>query len=158
MTIPAYNPVPVTNANIVTFITTDPLGVGFAAIRSASPGADTPLLTPANAAGVNYQVPSDPITASALLDLIDAGEFSTMTTAQLTQLQTILDTQTVSIGGAAAQAKLNSLLASYAKSLAAVQAKYTRNGSPWEYYFGAGQVATVSQLDAARNSGSGNNF
>jgi hypothetical protein len=150
----------INNANIVTFIVTDPLAVGFLAIRTASPGVDAPLLAACNSntgLGAGTKAGS-PITAAALLDLISASEFSAMTTAELTQLQTILATQTVNVGNAPSQAKLNSLFANYLVSLDAIQATYSQPASPWEVYFGAGQVATTALLDAARNSGSGGNF
>jgi hypothetical protein len=158
MTIPAYSPVPVNNASIVSFITTDPLSLGLAAIRTASPGADAPLLAVLTPAGASYPVPSSPITAAALLDLVNAGEFSSMTNAELTQLQTLLTAGSINVGTAPAQAKLNSLFADFPTSLAAIRATYTRNGSPWEYWFGAGAAPTTSILDAARNSGGGSQF
>ena len=153
-------PVALSNANIISFITSDPRSVGFSAIRTAHPGADQPLIDAANnASGPGAgTVAGDPITASALLDLIDGDEFNTMTTAQLTQLQTILAVQTVDAGTTPTQGKLSALFSSYAKSLASVQASYTRPAGPWEVYFGKGNVATAQLLDAARNSGSGNNF
>lgn len=150
----------VTNANVVAFIKTDPLHVGFAAVLTASPGQDAPLLSLCNSVsspGAGTKAGS-PVTAAALLDLVDAAEFSSMTTAELTQLQTILAAGNVNVGGAPAQSKLNALLATYARSLAAVQLTYTQPATPWEVYFGAGQVATTSILDAARNSSGGNQF
>lgn len=158
MTIPAYNPVAITNASIITFIVSDPLGVGFAAIRSANPGADAPLLSAANAISQSFQVPNSPMTSANFMQLIDSGEFATLTTAEESQLTLMLSPGVLNIGTAAIQADLNALFANYPKSLAAIKAQYTQSASPWAYYFGEGQVATQSQLDQARNSGSGNNF
>ena len=151
---------PVTNANVITFIVSDPRSVGFAAIRTANPGADSPLVAAANSttgpgAGT---VAGDPITASDLLDLLDATEFASLTTAQLSQLQTIMSAGTVNMGSSATQAKLTTILADYATSKAAVTTKFTRAASPWEVYFGKGNQCSGSILDDARNSGSGSNF
>lgn len=153
-------PVPVTDANVITFIKTDPLSVGFAAILTASPGTDQPLVDAANNAEGpgSGTVAGDPITGAALMDLIDADEFSAMTTAQLTQLQTILAAQTVNMGSSPTQQKLSSLFAEYATSKAQIEASYVRPAGAWEVYFGKGNLATASILDHARNSGAGHNF
>ena len=158
MSLPSYNPVPVTSANIITFIVSDPLSVGFSAIRTASPSSDGPLEIAANAVSDLYPVPNSPLTASQLLNLINATEFNAMTTAQLTQLSTIFSVGSITVGLSAMQTKLNTLFDSYPTSLASIQSAYTQSGSPWQYYFGVGQSATNSLLDNARNSGSGNNF
>ena len=65
----------VTNANIITFIVSDPRSVGFSAIRTAHPGLDGPLVDAAsNASGVGSGVvPSDPISKTDLYGLIDPG-------------------------------------------------------------------------------------
>lgn len=153
-------PVALTNANVVTFIKTDPLHVGFAAILSSNPGQDAPLIAAANNAGGpgSGTVAGDPITAQELLDLVDGGEFNTMTGPQLQQLTTIMSAGNVDMGSAASQSKLSTLFTTYAKSLAAIQAMYSRPAGPFEVYFGKGNVCTVAILDAARNSGSGNQF
>lgn len=150
----------VTDANIITFITTDPESVGFSAIRTAHPGDDSELLAAANSTTGpgSGTVAADPITAQALLDLINSDDFNTMTTAQLTTLQTIFAAQPVNMGSVPTQEKLSALFADYATSLAAIEAAYVRPAGPWEVYFGKGNVATAQLLDHARNSGSGNNF
>jgi hypothetical protein len=152
--------VALTDANVVTFITTDPRAVGFAAIRTANPGADAPLIAAANntsgpGAGT---VAGDPISSQALLDAIDGVEFNAMTSPQLQQLQTIMTPGNVDMGSAPSQSKLTTLLASYATSKAAIEAKYNRAAGPFEVYFGKGNICTQQILDSARNSGAGNNF
>lgn len=148
------------NANVIIFITTDPRAVGFAAILTASPGQDAPLVTAANNASGpgSGTVAGDPITSQALFDLVDAAEYGAMTSPQLASLQNFLSLQNVDMGSAASQLKLNNLFASYAKSLAAIQSVYTRAAGAFECYFGKGNVCTAAILDAARNSGAGNNF
>lgn len=151
---------PVTNANVVTFITSDPRSVGFAAIRAANPGADAPLLAAANnpsgpGAGT---VAGDAITPAALSDLISASEWNTMTAAQYQALADLKANGTILVGNAPTQAKLNLLFADYPTSLAAIQATYTRAAGPWETYFGKGSLATTALLDAARNSNGGSQF
>lgn len=158
MTLPAYSPVPVTNANIITFIVSDPLAVGFAAIRTANPGADGPLMTAANAVSGAYQVPNSPMTAANFEQLFNAEEFATFTTAMEAELSLILQPGVINIGSTAIQADLDALFASYPLTLAAVRGQYTQAASAWAYYFGAGQTATQTVLDQARNSGAGNNF
>lgn len=152
--------VALTDANVVTFIKTDPLHVGFAAILTANPGQDAPLIAAANNASGpgSSTVAGDPITSQALLDAIDASEFNAMTSPQLQQLQTIMTPGNVDMGSAQSQAKLTALLASFATSKATVQAKYTRPAGAFEVYFGKGNLCTQAILDSARNSGSGNNF
>jgi hypothetical protein len=152
--------VAVNNANVISFIVSDPLHVGFAAIRAANPGSDGPLIAAAN--NVNGPgagtVAGNPITPAELEDLIDAGEWETLTTAQLASLGNLDNLGTILIGSPATQAKLNELFANLPKSLAAIQAAYTRPAGPWEVYFGVGQQASINVLDAARNSGAGGNF
>lgn len=150
----------VTNANIITFIVSDPLNVGFAAIRTANPGADQPLINASNNASGpgSGTVVGDPITAQALFDLVDGGEYSAMTSPQLQSFQNFLVLQNVDMGSAPTQSKLSTLFASYLKSLTAIQGVYNRAAGPWEVYFGKGNLCTQALLDAARNSGSGNNF
>lgn len=149
-----------TNANVVAFIVSDPRSVGFSAIRTAHPSEDGPLIEAANntsgpGAGT---VSGDAITSSALLDLIDAGEFVTLTTAQLAQLQTIMSAGVVNVGAVSTQDKLATLLADKATSLANVSARFTRPAGPWEVYFGKGNQAGVGVLDDARNSNGGSQF
>ena len=150
----------VTDANVITFIVSDPRSVGFSAIRAAHPGDDNALIVAASSTDGpgSGTVGADPITSSDLLDLVAAGDFSAMNSAQLAQLQTILSAGSVNIGQSASQAKLDSLFANFATTKATLQSNYTRPASPWEVYFGAGQAPTISILDHARNSGSGNNF
>lgn len=152
--------VALTDANVVTFIKTDPLHVGFAAILTADPGQDAPLVTAANnvSGPGSGTVAGDPITSQALFDLIDATEYAAMTSPQLQSLQNFLTLQNVDMGSAPAQLKLNNLFSAYSKSLTAIQSAYTRPAGPFEVYFGKGNVCTAAILDAARNSGSGNNF
>lgn len=152
--------VALTDANVITFIKTDPLHVGFAAILTADPGQDAPLVAAANNASGpgSGTVAGDPITSQSLFDLVDAGEYATMTSAQLQSLQNFLTLQNVDMGSVPSQAKLNNLFASYSKSLTAIQGVYTRPAGPFEVYFGKGNLCTAAILDAARNSGAGNNF
>lgn len=152
--------VALTNANIITFIKTDPLHVGFAAILTANPGQDQPLVDAANNASGpgSGTVAGDNMNSADFFDLIDGDEYNAMTGPQLQSLSTIMSAGTVKLGSAATQAKLDPLLASYPKSLAKVQAAYTRPAGPWEVYFGVGKICDAGQLDAARNSGAGNNF
>ena len=144
-----------TNANVITFITTDPYSVGFAAIRAAHPGSDPELIAAANSKtgpGSSTE-PADPISAAALIDLIDADNFAAMNTAQLSQLDAITQAGTVNIGVSSTQAKLNAVFSGMSTTLANLTNAYTKPASPWERYFGAGQVADTNTLDNARNSG-----
>lgn len=152
--------VALTDANVVTFIKTDPRSVGFAAILTANPGADAPLIAAANNASGpgSGTVAGDPITSQALLDLVDATEFNAMTTAQLTQLQTIMTPGNVDMGAGQSQGKLTALFASFATSKAAIEGKYNRAAGAFEVYFGKGNVCTQAILDSARNSNGGNQF
>lgn len=152
--------VALTDANVVTFITTDPRSVGFAAIRSANPGADQPLVDAANNASGpgNGTVAGDTISSQDLFDLVDADEYAAMTSPQLQSLQNFLTLQNVDMGSASSQLKLNNLFANYANSLAAIQATYTRPAGAFEVYFGKGHLCNATILDSARNSGAGNNF
>lgn len=158
MTIPAYNPVAINNASIISFMKTDPLGLGLVAIETANPGSDPPLLAAVNAVNPAFQVPADPMSADAFEQLFDPGEFATFTTAMEAQLQLMLTPGTLDIGTPSIQADLDALFANFPKTLANVRAAYTQSASGWAYWFGVGQTATQTQLDAARNSGSGNNF
>lgn len=149
-----------TNANIIAFIVSDPLHVGFAAIRAANPGADAPLLAAANNAsgpGAGTK-PGPAMAANAVFSLLDAGEWITLTEPEEGSWNQMVAAQPMLMGDPGWQAKFNALFANYPKSLAAIQAFYTQPASPWEVYFGAGQVATTAELDAARNSGAGSNF
>lgn len=152
--------VPVTDANVVTFIKTDPRNVGFAAILTADPGQDQPLIDAANNASGpgSGTVAGDAITSQALFDLVDAAEYAAMTSPQLQSLQNFLTLQNVDMGSVATQQKLDNLFANYATSRVAIQAKYTRPAGAWEVYFGKGNLCTGAILDSARNSGAGHNF
>jgi len=150
----------ITSQNVINFIVQDSRNVGFLSIRQSFPGANQPLLDAANnVSGPGFgSVAGDPISATDFLDLLDATEFNALTTAQLAQVNTLMAPGTITMGSSRTQEKLNAILANYATSLAAVQAKYTRSGSPWEMTFGKGSVADNETLNTARNSGSGNNF
>lgn len=151
-------PVDVTNANIITFFKTDPLHVGFAAILAANPGADQPLIDAANnASGPGAgTVAGDPMSKSDAFNLIAPTELSVMTTAQFNEWAAFPDP--INMGNANMQQDLNLLFADYATSLASFKAVYTRAAGPWETYFGKGNLASAALIDAARNSGTGNNF
>lgn len=146
------------NANIVTFIVSDPLSVGFSAIRTAHPGSDDELVAAANnASGPGAgTVAGDPISYSDFFALINADEWAAMTTAQLAQLASFGDQ--IKMGDAGAQAKVNALFSGFATSKASLSALFSRPATPWEVHFGKGLSASTSQLDEARNSGSESNF
>jgi hypothetical protein len=151
-------PVAVTDANVITFIKTDPLHVGFAAILTANPGADQPLVDASNnASGPGAgTVAGDPMSKSDAFNSIAPAEWNVMTSAQLDSWNSLPDP--IQMGEVNIQQDLALLFAGYATSLASFQTKFTRPGSPWEVYFGKGQVATNAVLDHARNSGAGGNF
>ena len=158
--LPAYlsGGTPPTNAAVISFVKTDPLGCGVTAAASGSPGNDTAIESVVNVVSANYPVPASPMTAADFEELFDATEFSTFTSAVEQQLQLMFTAGVINVGDAPVQSQLNALFTNYPRTLAAVQGKYTRPGSAWEYWFGAGSQATNSILDQARNSGSGNNF
>lgn len=151
-------PVPVTDANVITFIKTDPLSVGFAAILTANPGADQPLVDAANNASGpgSGTVAGDPMSKSDAFSLIAPSEWAAMTTAQLESWGSLPDP--INMGDPVIQQDLALLFADYATSLAAFNGKSTRPAGAWEVYFGKGNLATASILDHARNSGAGHNF
>ena len=151
---------PVTNANVVTFITTDPYTVGFDAIRTAHPGSDAELIAACNnktGTGSSTE-PADPISSAALIDLIDAGNFVAMNSAQLAQLNAITQPGTVNVGNESTQSKLNAVFSGMTATLNNLTNAYSQAASPWERYFGAGQSADAGTLDAARNSNGGSQF
>lgn len=158
MSIPAYNPVAVNNANIVTFISTDPLGLGFAAIRTAHPGQDQPLIEAAIVVSADYQIPSSPMSPADFQELYNANELASFSGPMLDQLQLMYAAGAINIGSRAIGAQLDALFADFPLTLANVQTRYTRPGTAWEYYFGAGHAPTTALLDSARNSGAGSNF
>lgn len=149
-----------TNANIISFINSDPLSCGVHTYAVAHPGDDPGIMNIVNSTispGAG-PVAADPINSADFFDLIDGDDFNAMTNAQLQQLSTIMSVGSVNMGSTATQNKLDALLANFATSRVAVQANYTRQGSPWEVWFGKGHAASQQSLDDARNSGSGNNF
>jgi hypothetical protein len=149
--------VEVNNANVIAFINGNST---LHAIALEHPGANQPLIDACNGTtGIGAgTVAGDPVSASQLLTLLDADDLQRMSTQQIALLTFYTSVQTLDLGDASIQSKLNAVLATYATSKAAVQAKYTRPGSLWEVHFGKGLVCDQVILDTARNSGSGNNF
>lgn len=150
--------VALTDANVVTFIKTDPLHVGFAAILTASPGQDAPLMAAANNASGpgSGTVAGDPMGKSDAFKLIAPSEWAVMTSAEFDSWNSIPDP--VDMGDSVIQQDLSLLFKNYATSLAAFNGKATRPAGAFEVYFGKGNLCTQAILDSARNSGAGNNF
>ncbi len=151
---------PVDPANIIAFIVSDPLSVGFAAIRAAHPGADQPLADAANSTTGpgSGTLPAGQISKLDFDDLINGTDFGNLTSPQLESLTYLTAGGSIDIGSAVTQAKLASLFSGLSTTKAAMAAAGVRPASPAEIYFAAGTVITNTQLDQARNSGSGNNF
>ena len=149
-----------TTANLLTFIKTDPLQIGLAAIIAAAPGQDDPILNAINSptGPGSGQVKREPIAANDFLAACSGFDMASLTTAQLTTLGIYTQVGTVSIGEATVQAMIANVFANYPTSKAALSALATRNGSPAEVYFGPGTVVSQDDVDKARNSGSGHNF
>ena len=80
MSTPAVN-----DANVITFIASDPRSVGFAAIRAAHPGADDVLVAAANSptGPGSGMVAGDPMAKDDAFSLIAPSEWAVMTSAQL---------------------------------------------------------------------------
>lgn len=148
----------VTDANIITFIVSDPLSVGFAAIRTAHPGSDSDLIVAANdvSGPGSGTVAADPISKSDLFGLIDSSNLVAMNSQQIGLWGMLPDT--VKIGEAGTQANLEAIFDGFAATLGNFANAYVQPAGPWEVYFGKGNLATQQLLDSARNSGSGNNF
>ena len=147
--------VEVNEANIIALINGNSV---LSAVASAHRGDDAQLNAACNAVSSSVTLPGDPITPAAFTDLLDGDEYRTFTQPVFSQLGFLTAAGTVVMGSSATQEKLDGILAPYSKSLAAVQARYTRNGSLWEGQFGKGLSSNQDWLDKARNFGSGNNF
>lgn len=151
---------PLDNADVITFIVSDPLAVGFAAIRAAHEGSDQQLADASNSTSGpgSGTAPAGQISKLEFDDLIDAVEFGELTGPQLSSLGYLTADGSINIGSADTQAKLAAIFANLSTSKAAVIAAGVRPASPAEIYFGSGTVIDNGTLDRARNSGSGGNF
>ncbi len=151
-------PTELTPANILTFIKTDPLSVGFAAIITANPGLDGPLEDAAN--DVNGPgsgtVGGDGLPSGELVKLIDKSEWNLLTILNQSQLTTIGTTSPLDMGSENVQGILEATFANCPKTLAVLRAKYTRRAGAWEVYFGKGHTANGNDIDSARNITPGN--